>query len=815
MKPKALDTKQPKLLPLPVEALKRSTNPRRFSFSTTAELEPLTEFPGQSRAVDSVRFGLGIRHEGYNLFVLGPSGTGKRAVVRHFTHEQAQSGAKPSDWAYVHNFSEPHKPKMLRLPPGRGGALKQEMERLIEELRAAIPAAFESEDYRTRRQVIDQQYKEKQEEAFDKVSQRAAEKGVVIMRTPLGVGLAIAKDGQALSSEEFQQLPPKEREHLQAEMDAIHQLLEAVFRQVPKWESEQRQKIRDLNRETTRFAIGHLISGIRERYQDLSNVLEHLEVVEQDLVENAGRFLVHSQTEQPENPLEQALGRAFSDSRPFDRYQVNLLVDHAATQGAPVVEEEYPTLQNLIGRVEYRAQLGNLVTDFSLIRPGALHRANGGYLVLDARRVLQQPYVWEELKRVLSAKEIQIRGVGEMLGLTSTTTLQPEAIPLQVKLVLLGNRLLYYLLCEFDPDFRELFKVAADFEDRMDRDESSELVYARLIASMAQREGLKPLDAEAVAKVIDHSSRLAKDAGKMTTQLESVADVLREADYWAASEGRDVTSAKDVEHATCQQVYRVSRLFEHVQEEIEHGTLLVDTSGSKVGQVNGLSVMDLGGFTFGHPSRITARVRLGEGEVVDIEREVEMGGPLHSKGVLILAGYLGGRFARERPLSLSVSLVFEQTYAGVEGDSASMAELAAILSALAKVPIKQGVAVTGSVNQLGEAQAVGGVNEKIEGFFEVCKRAGLTGEQGVIIPATNVRHLMLKDEVLDRVREGKFHVWAVSHVDQAMGILTGLEAGERDQAGRFPAESLNHLVEAELALLAETARSFLSERREA
>ncbi len=766
----------------------------------------MTEFPGQARATQAVQFGLTIPHEGYNLFALGPMGVGKLSLVRHFTLAQARQQPPASDWVYVHNFLEPHKPQALRLPAGRGAQLKERMERLVEELRVAIPAAFESEDYRTRRQIIDEELKQKQQASFDTLQAEANQQGIAIIRTPMGMGLAPIREREIITPEEFEKLPEEEQKRIQEAMEALHQKLQAMLQQAPQWESERRERIRELNREVTRHAIGHLLNGVREPYHDLPEVLDYLEVVEQDLIENAGQFLVNPS--ESENPLEAALGKMLSDSRSFDRYRVNLLVDNSASPGAPVVEEDYPSLANLLGRIEYRAQLGNLVTDFTLIRPGALHRANGGYLILDARRVLLQPYAWEELKRALRAKEIQIRSVSDVLGLSSTVTLQPTPIPLRIKVILLGDRLLYYLLSAYDPDFLELFKVAADFEDALERTPEGEWAYARLIASLAQREQLRPLEAGAVARVIEHASRLAADAHKISAALEALLDLLREADHWAAQAGHKAMTAQDIEQAIQQQIYRASRIRERLQEAVRRGTLLVDTSGARVGQINGLSVLNLGGYSFGHPTRITARVRLGKGEVVDIEREVELGGPLHSKGVLILAGFLGERYARERPLSLLASLVFEQSYSGVEGDSASMAELCAILSALAQAPIRQGVAITGSVNQHGQAQPIGGVNEKIEGFFEVCRDAGLNGEQGVIIPRANVQHLMLNAEVVEAVAKGQFRVWAVDTVDEALSILTGLEAGERGPDGRFPPESLNARVEAQLIAFAEQVRAF-------
>ncbi|MBL8837256.1 MAG: AAA family ATPase [Alphaproteobacteria bacterium] len=790
------------------EMLYRRCDQSRLTFATTAELAPLAHAPGQARAIEAIALGLGMRRDGFNIYALGPSGTGKRSVILHLMRQRAADEPTPADWIYVNNFADPHRPNAIQLPPGRGGALRQDMRSLIEELRVAIPAAFESEDYRTRRHVIDGQFKERHDKLISAIEQRAKAQGVGIIRTPMGMGLAPVRNGEVLAPEQFAQLPAEEQERLQQEMEAIHQQLQEVMQQLPRWESERRAAVRDLNREIIRFAIGHLIQALKERYADLPDVTEHLKVVEEDLAENAEEFLLQRAAMAGDGALEAPVRGAGREAGTFDRYLVNLIVDHANDTGAPVLEEDHPSLSNLIGRIEHRSMFGTLVTDFSLIMPGALHKANGGYLVLDARRLLLQPFAWDELKRTMRAREIRIRSAPDLLSLPSASTLDPEPIPCDVKVVLTGDRLLYYLLSEYDPEFGELFKVAADFDDEMARSADSELAYAGLIAGIASREKLQPLDRGAVARMIEHGARLAGDAERLSVRLEGIADLMREADHYARQEGRPVTAAADIQAAIDAQIRRASRIRERVLDEIARGVIMIDSAGAKVGQVNGLSVTQLGGIAFGRPSRITARVRLGKGEVVDIEREVELGGPIHSKGVLILAGFLGGRFARRRPLALSASLVFEQSYGGVEGDSASMAELCAILSMLAGVPIGQNLAITGSVNQNGESQPIGGVNEKIEGFFDVCLRAGLDGRQGVVIPAANVKHLMLRQDVVDAVAAGRFAVHAVAGVDQAMEILTGVEAGVPDAAGKYPPDSVNGRVEAELAALADRAQQF-------
>jgi lon-related putative ATP-dependent protease len=793
---------------LDTEALYQCCDPEQFEFETTADLEDLAEVVGQSRAVEALQFGIGIQREGYNIFALGPVGTGKRSLVRQFFQKQASVEPIPSDWCYVHNFEQPHKPRALRLPAGKGAELRQDMKELVEELRAALSAAFESEEYQTRRQIVEEEFKERQQQAFETLQQRARERGLTLLRTPAGLALAPMREGEVLSPEELQNLPQEEREHLEADAEELQEELQKILRQIPRWQREARERMKKLNRDMTNFAVGGLIDELREKYADFSEVGDYLNNVQEDVIENARDFLAVEERQ----PGGQQNGSGRGSMLPsrmgmgvsaLHRYQVNVLVDHSRSEGAPVIYEDNPTYQNLIGRVEHRAQMGALLTDFNLIKPGALHRANGGYLLLDARKVLLQSYVWEGLKRALRAGQIRIESIGQMLSLISTVSLEPEFIPLDVKVALLGDRMLYYLLSQFDPEFSDLFKVEADFDEQMDRSQENQALYARLIATMARKEELRSFDRGAVARIIEYSARMVGDAEKLSAQTRRVGNLLREADYWAGQNGNGVVSVADVQKAIDAQIYRSDRLRERIQEEIRRGTILIDTEEAKVGQVNGLSVIQLGDSAFGRPSRITARVRLGKGEVVDIEREVELSGPIHSKGVLILSGFLGARYVVDEPLSLSASLVFEQSYGGVEGDSASSAELYTLLSAIAQVPIKQSLAVTGSVNQHGQVQAIGGVNDKIEGFFDICKARGLTGKQGVLIPASNVKHLMLRQDVIEAVDAGRFHIYPIEWVDQGMQILTGMPAGERDEAGNYPEGSINYRVEARLADLAE------------
>jgi len=689
---------------------------------------------------------------------------------------------------------------------------------LVAELRASIPALFESDEYRSRREGIEDEVKRQQEEAFEALQEKAQSKNIALIRTPAGLALAPTREGEVVKQEAFERLAAEDKKRIAADIESLQEELQALLRHVPEWERDHRERLRELNREMTSLVVAVLIEELQKTWAEVPVVGTYLNAVRADVIEHADAFLAAGHPPQA-GPMQLLAGHhgpgpaiggggPTADGAPFRRYQVNALIAHDDTGGAPVEYEDHPTVPNLMGRIEHVSEYGALITDFTLIKPGALHRANGGYLLIDARRLLIQPFAWEELKRTLRASEIRIQPVAEALGLVSTVTLEPEPIPLDVKIVLIGDPFIYYLLSRLDPDFQELFKVPADFADHMPLSDESVPLFAQLVGTIARREKLKPLDRAAVARVVRYASRIAGDAERLSTHMDGIADLLREADYWAGEGGREVVAEEDVSHAIDAKIYRSDRVRELIQEQIQRGTMLIDTDGEKVGQVNGLSVLQLDSFAFGRPSRITARVRLGRGRVVDIEREVELGGPLHSKGVLILSSYLGAQFAVDRPLSLAASLVFEQSYGGVDGDSASSAELYALLSALAEAPIRQSLAVTGSVNQLGQIQAIGGANEKIEGFFDICAARGLTGDQGVLIPAANVKHLMLRDDVIEACATGRFHVYPVETVDQGIALLTGAAAGGRGADGRFPKGSVNARVEARLAGFAEQARAF-------
>ena len=768
------------------------------------------EVIGQDRAVGALRFGVGIRRHGYNLFAIGPAGVGKQTLLGRFLRDHAAQEKVSTDWCYVHDFASPEHPRTLELPAGRGVQLQRDMDRALAELRLAMRSAFDSQEYRTRKKQLLDQGKERQQRSLAEVQERAKQRDVAVVETDSGIVVAPLRDGAPLDPDAFQALPKEQQERLQAEMARVGGDLQDLYRKLHDWGHELQEAMKALDREMAAAAARRVLDGVRKRYPDFPEVLEHLSQVELDVVDSADEFL-----EGPAEGIEAALRRALRSEQghgpTFRRYRVNVLVDRSQSQGAPVVHEDNPTYANLVGRIEHEAQFGALITNFTLIRAGALHRANGGYLILDALKVLQAPFAWEALKRTIRSGRIKIESLGQALGLGPTVSLEPAPIPFgDTKIVLCGERTLYYLLAALDPDFLELFKVLVDFEETMDRGPEAQQSYARLIAGLIAREGLRPFNRGAVARVIDQAARAAGDAEKLSVQMRGTVDLLREADYWAGEARREVAVADDVQRAVDAQRARSGRVRDLLQEAIRRGDLLVSTSGESVGQVNGLSVFQLGEHVFGHPTRITARVRLGKGEVIDIEREVELGGPIHSKGVLILGGFVGSRYATRFPLSLSATLVLEQSYASVEGDSASLAELCALLSSLSEVPVRQSLALTGSVNQQGQVQSIGAVNEKIEGFFDTCRERGLTGDQGVLIPRSNVKNLMLRRDVLEAVESGRFQVQAIEKVDDAIELLTGKPAGARDRGGKFPDGSINALVEARLASFAETSRSFLS-----
>jgi len=794
--------------PLPAEQLHTHCDPASLGFTSTAELPEPELARIHSRAIEAVQVGLAIRHPGYNLFVVGDPGSSRHAIVAQLLEAERANGTAPADWCYVNNFTQPSQPRLMRLPCGRGTRLHEDMQRFVGELAPALAAAFESDEYRRRIESLQEEEKQREDTALRQLGHKASEHGIALLRTPQGFMFAPLKDGEeTLSSEEFSKLPETRQQELSGLMEQYHEKLHALMNEFPHWRRELQNQIKAVGQEVLRLAVGHLIEELRPAYADLPEVGAYLDAVMQDIVDTGAAFHESGKGD------EEADAPAFSGTLSLQRYRVNPLVTNPADGQRPVVCEDHPTLQNLVGRIEHIVHMGTLVSNFMLIRSGALQRANGGFLVLDALKVLTQPYAWEGLKRALRSGRVRIESLSELIGWTGSVQMEPEPMPLDLKVVLIGDRLTYYLLTEFDAEFPALFRINAEMESEIPRGPDSLRAYAALIAQLGRRAQLRPLDAAAVARIIDQAARLAGDAERLITRTQPLDNLLCEADHCAARDGASQIGPTHVAAALDAQRRRNESLRKRYQEEILRGQLLIDTAGTHIGQANGLAVIPLGAASFAHPVRITATVRMGEGEVVDIEREVELGGPIHSKGVLILSSFLAARFGWAVPLSLKASLVFEQSYGGVEGDSASLAELAALLSALSGIPLRQSLAVTGSVNQFGVVQPVGGINEKIEGFFDICAARGLTGEQGVLIPAANVAHLMLREEVIAAVKAGKFAIWGIRTVDEAMELLTGTPAGEPDAKGELPPDSVNYQVAVQLATLAQMRQDFSRPQR--
>ena len=788
---------------LPMEDLRRTCASHAFSCHATDEMEPLEAIIGQERAVKSLEFGLAIGEAGFNIYVAGTTGTGRTTAVRRYLEDMARDKPVPRDLCYVNNFRDPYRPKALCLPPGRGVELQKDLKNLVENVRTKIRSAFESDEYASRREETARTFQRQRNEFFVRMNERAQQEGFLIQSTSVGLVTVPMKEGKPLAEEEFRILTGDEQRALSEQRDRLQEELKAVMRQVRALDKNAQEALQTLDRDVGTFAVSDLIEDVADDYQDLPGVIQHLNEMKDDIIGHLGAFREQPQQQRPP-------GMPFpSEDEALKRYEVNILVDNTGHSGAPVIIELNPTYPNLFGKIEKEARFGALTTDFTMIREGSLHRANGGYLVLPVGELLRNPLSWDSLKRALRNGEINIEEAGERMGFLSARSLRPEPCPLQIKVILIGRPDWYQTLYSMDEDFSDLFKVKADFDTQMDCTEENILSYAAFVCNLCTTESLKHLDRTALGKLSEHGSRLAGDQGKITTRFSDLADVVREASFYATQDGATLVTAAHVKRAIEERFYRSNLIQERINEMIERDTIMIDVEGAKVGQVNGLSVIGLGDIAFGRPSRITVSVGLGREGIIDIERQARLAGPIHSKGVMILSGYLARQYSQDKPLSLSARLVFEQSYSGVEGDSASSTELYAILSALSGLPIKQGIAVTGSVNQNSEVQAIGGVNEKIEGFFEVCRAKGLTGGQGVMIPGANVTNLMLKDEVIDAVKDGSFRIWAVKTIDEGIEVLTGVRAGERKADGMLEEGSVHFLADARLAKMAETLRQYV------
>jgi lon-related putative ATP-dependent protease len=784
----------------------RKVTPIAMTCETTEELAPLQQIVGQKRAIRALQFGLGIQKKGFNVYAAGQPGTGKTTAVTRFLRELAAAQAVPGDWCYVNNFKDTYRPRAIKLPKGRGTAFVDDVTRFIDEVRAAIPRAFESEEYAQRRDTTLQSIQTERNAILAALKKRTDQAGFVIQTSPIGLLLLPVVGGRPLNDQQFMALDPRLRKEIEGRRDALRGEVGKTMRRIRGLERKAAEDVRQLNQDVALYAIEALVGDLAESYADLDEVREYLDEVKGDIVSHVDQFLGKQQ------PQPQQLALPWMRDMPFRKYQVNLIVDNAELDGAPVVTEPNPTYLNLFGRVEKEALFGALTTDFTMIRGGSLHRANGGYLVIPVVGLFRDPLAYESLKRALQHSCIRIEEAGERLGFLSTKSLRPEPIPLTVKVVVIGDPRVYRQLYAMDPEFSELFKVKADFDTTIDRTAENMRTYAAFVCALCRKEELKHLDTAALDTLIENSARMAGHQDKLSTRFGDVADILREASYYATEDDAPFVTADHIRRAVEERLYRSNLIEEKLREMIVRGAILIDTARDVVGQVNGLSVMGLGDVAFGSPSRVTASIALGRAGLVDIQREAKLGGPIHTKGVMILGGYLADKFAQDKPLSLSARLVFEQSYGMVEGDSASSTELYAILSALSELPLKQCIAVTGSVNQKGEVQAIGGVNEKIEGFFEVCKLNGLTGRQGVMIPASNVQNLMLKEAVVDAVRAGQFHLYAVATIDEGIELLTGVPAGARTDDGDFEADTVYHRVNQRLRDLATRLKAFAVEK---
>lgn len=773
---------------IPAAKLTNRCNPQTLGFNTTEELPGLNDAIGQPRAFRALELGIEVTGIGYNIFILGIPDSGRTTLTRDFLRRKAALCPAPDDWCYVNNFENAHQPMTLRLPAGRGMEIRKEIRQLIAECKQNIPRVFSSEEYTSERDRLVNAMKGKLEHELQQLEEYVNRFNFVIIKTPYGLFLGPQVGGKPLSPEEFEKLSDEQKEKLRLLQEKLSETMQKTLVQMREIEQTAAGEVHELDLRTSLFIIQPLIDALKEKYAQLPDVLTYLDRLQADLVRNASRF---RPAEKPDhNPLE--------DREWSTRYDVNVLVNNAGLNGLPVVVENQPTYHNLLGSIEHDVILGTSYTDFSQVRAGALHRANGGYLILPARDVLLNPYAWEGLKRVLRDGELRLLELGSQMGLVSTASLDPQPIPLNIKVILVGTPMLYYMLRAYDEDFAKLFKVRAEFATEMERSPHSEADYALFVKSVVNENHLLHFDCGAVARLIEHGSRLVEDQEKLSTKFGIIADLICEASYWAKKDGLKVVNAAAVEKALEERNFRDNLIEERIQELMRQNVLLVDVDGAAVGQINALSVSYLGDYAFGRPNRVTASVSIGQAGVVDIERQARLGGPIHTKGVLIINGFLGAHYGQARPLNLTASLTFEQSYDEVEGDSASAAELIALLSAISGIPIDQSLAITGSINQHGQIQPIGGVNEKIEGFFETCRQKGLTGRQGVVIPQANCRGLMLNKAVCAAVEKGEFQVWPVHTIDDAVALLTGFPFGQRQKDGSYPAGSFNQAVVARL-----------------
>ena len=787
-------------------------------FTCTADMTPLEDFIGQERAIRAIEFGLGVDKPGFNIFVTGLTGTGKTSIIKAFlkkitgerSHPEPETGV-PEDWCYVYNFSDPDRPHALKIRRGWGKVLKTDMEQLIQNLQREAKKMFESDEFAQQRQTMVEKVQKRQQEMMEALMEEANQSRFALRMTPSGIVLIPTKDGKPMQEEDYLALPVDEKKRLEERRGQIEKKVDETLREGKKLEREIAERLKTAETEAADYLVRIPLADLKEKYREYRKVIAYLDAVRDHILNNLQRFTGADGGPRGGPIVQLQMSEPVTD--PFLPYRVNVFVDNSDTQGPPIVVETNSSYHNLFGVVEKKPIVGGYVTDFTLIKAGSISRANGGYLVLYDRDVLANPGVWEALQRVIKNRELRIEEPGTFFGWLPPQGLRPEPIPTDTKVIMIGDPHLYRTLALLDPDFRETFKVKADFDYQIDRSQENIVAFACFVSDYCNREGLRHFDSTGVARVIEHCARLVEDQSKLSTRFSDIVDLLVESDYWAGKEKTDLVSKNHVERAISEKTFRLNLIEKRLQELIAEGTLLVDVDGAVVGQVNGLAVYQMGDFSFGKPARITAKTFMGRGGIINIEREAKLSGNSHDKGVLILSGYLGGKYAQERPLSLSSSICFEQSYDGVDGDSASSTELYAILSSLSGISLKQGIAVTGSVNQNGEVQAIGGINHKIEGFYDVCRLKGLTGEQGVLMPSANLRNLMLRPDVVSAVQDGKFHIYAVSTVDEGLEVLTGVPAGARDPGGRYPEGSVNDLVGKKLAQYSEQLKKISDSTR--
>ncbi|GAE89822.1 Lon protease family protein [Acetivibrio straminisolvens] len=795
----------PQVSGLPVNMLRKECDPSSFTFNDTSELQSLEGIIGQERAVRAMTFGLKINTRGYNIFMSGMTGTGKTSYAVNYIKKIAKNCKTPDDWCYVFNFENPNQPKAINLPAGLGKVFKKDMEDFIKVLQLEISRAFDSEDYEREKASIANEYQEKKSQLLELLNKDAEKQGFKVKTTNAGIYFLPVIEGKTITEEEYGELDEKVKQEITERSNIVQLETLEIIRKIKNIEKEAEERVAEWENKIALFAVGMQINDMKEKYKDYKELVKYLEQVQEDILKNLDDFRDEEYSEDHQFIIPWIKG---NEGSPTDKYKVNLLVDNSGLEGAPVIVDFNPTYYNLLGKLEYENEFGTMTTDFTMIKAGLFHQANGGYLILQAKDVLSNVQSWEALKRALKTRQIAIENMKEQMGLVTVSTLKPEPIPLQIKVILVGSEYLHQLLYEFDEDFKKLFKIKVDFDEEMDRNEDNTLKLAQFISSFCRRENAPHFDRTGVAKVVEYSSRMVGNQNKLSTRFNDIVEILCESAAWAEIDGSSLVKAEHVNKAIQEKIYRSNKYDNKLLELLKDGTIILDTEGEVVGQINGLTVLDMGDYCFGKPSRITANTFMGEKGIVNIEREVEMSGTSHTKGVLILSGYIGQKYAQDIPLSLTASLCFEQLYSGVDGDSASSAELYAILSSLAEVPIKQSIAVTGSVNQKGEIQPIGGVNEKIEGFFGLCKARGLDGRHGVIIPHQNVRNLALNDEVIEAVKEGKFHIYAVKTIDEGIEILTGKSAGEKREDGTYPEGTINYLVYEKLKKYARTVAGF-------